>query len=57
MEQKDKEILGISISIEINMFVAAQRFISNLIKIHGKYPPPYPPKMVMEYGIRKPTSF
>jgi putative transposase len=33
-----KEILGISISIERNMFVA-ERFISKLIKIHG---PPHP---------------
>ena len=37
IEPRRKEILGISISIERNMFVA-ERFISNLIKIHGPHP-------------------
>jgi putative transposase len=36
-QQKDKEILSISISKERNMFVA-ERFLSNLLKEYGKYP-------------------
>ena len=37
IEPKNKEILGMSISKERNMFVA-ERFISNLMKIYGKHP-------------------
>ena len=36
IESKNKQILGLSISKERNMFVA-ERFISRLIKIHGKH--------------------
>jgi putative transposase len=36
IEPIDKEILGISISIERNMFVA-EKFIPNLIKIHDEH--------------------
>ena len=37
IEPTTKEILGISISLERNMFVA-EKFISKLFKIHGKHP-------------------
>jgi len=36
IESKNKQILGLSISKERNMFVA-ERFISRLIKIYGKH--------------------
>jgi Transposase and inactivated derivatives len=38
IEPTKKEILGISISLERNMFVAERKFISKLCKIHGKHP-------------------
>jgi putative transposase len=38
IESKNKQILGLSISNEWNMSVATERFISRLIKIHGKHP-------------------
>ncbi len=37
IEPHNKEILGITISKERNMFIA-ERFISRLIKIHGPHP-------------------
>ena len=37
IEQKDKEILTISISKERNMFVA-ERFLSNIVHEYGKHP-------------------
>src|SRR5215210_4027129 len=37
IEPKNKEIIGITISKERNMFIA-ERFISGLIKIHGPHP-------------------
>ena len=37
IEPHDKEILGIMISRERNMFIA-ERFISGLINIHGPHP-------------------
>ena len=37
IEQKDKEILAISISKERNMFVA-ERFLSNIVHEYGKHP-------------------
>ena len=36
MEQKNKQILALSISKERNMFVVAERFIAGLVKAHGK---------------------
>ncbi len=38
IEPTKKEVLGISISLERNMFVA-EKFISKLCKIHGKHLP------------------
>ncbi|MDQ6723723.1 MAG: hypothetical protein M3Z01_05595 [Thermoproteota archaeon] len=37
IELESKEILGISISKERNMFIA-ERFISRLVRIHGQHP-------------------
>jgi putative transposase len=37
IEPKNKQILGLNISKEQNMFVGTERFISHLIKIHGKH--------------------
>jgi len=37
IEPKNKQILALSISKERNMFVA-ERFLSGVIKIHGKHP-------------------
>ncbi len=34
----DKEILSFDISKERNMFVASERFLSNVIKEYGKHP-------------------
>ena len=54
IEPKNKQILGLSISKERNMFIATERFISHLIKIHGKRII----FLLMEvHGIRKLASF
>jgi len=37
IEPKDKQILALSISKERNMF-AAERFLSSLVRIHGRHP-------------------
>src|SRR5690606_21594800 len=37
IEPKNRQILALSISKERNMFVA-ERYLSNLIKVHGKHP-------------------
>ena len=37
IEPENRQILALSISKERNMFVA-ERFLSNLTKIHGKHP-------------------
>ena len=37
IELESKEIIGMSLSKERNMFVA-ERFISSVIQIHGKHP-------------------
>jgi putative transposase len=47
-----KEILGISISLERNMFVA-EKFISKLFKIHGKHPI----STAVVLGINQPAIF
>ena len=38
IESKTKNILGISISKERNMFVVAERFLSDVIKEYGEHP-------------------
>ena len=38
LEPENKEILGISISKERNMFVAIERFISDVVDEHGEHP-------------------
>jgi putative transposase len=37
IEPKDKEIISITISKEMNMFIA-EHFLSNLLKEYGKHP-------------------
>lgn len=36
-DQKSKQILSLPISKERKMFVAAERYISNLVRIYGKH--------------------
>ncbi len=38
IEVESKKILGTSISKERNMFIADERFLSKLVKIHGYHP-------------------
>ena len=38
IELESKEILGISVSKEQNMFVAIERFISDVVEEHGEHP-------------------
>ncbi len=38
IEPENKEIVGISISKEQNMFVAKERFISDVVEEHRKHP-------------------
>jgi putative transposase len=38
IELESKEIIGMSLSKERNMFVVEERFISSVIQIHGKHP-------------------
>jgi putative transposase len=38
IEPKSKEILALSISKERNMFVADERYLSGIVKVHGKHP-------------------
>ena len=38
IELESKEIIGMSLSKERNMFFVAERFISSVIQIHGKHP-------------------
>ncbi len=38
LEPESKEILGTSISKEQNMFVAIERFISDVVEEHGEHP-------------------
>ncbi len=37
IEPKDKEILGMSISKERNMFVASERFLSSIVDEYGQH--------------------
>ena len=56
IEDENKEILPMSISIEHNMFVVAERFLSNIVEKYGKHL--VSTDIVKELGIlHKPVSF
>ena len=52
IEPKDREILSVEISKERNMFVVAERLLSNIVSEHGLNPVF---KTVVAHGIRKPV--